>query len=43
MSVSWEALLQAVGVPGQIIIDHQVRALQVDALTGCLTMTSYYG
>ena len=26
-----KALLDAVGVPGQVIVDHQVRALQVDA------------
>ena len=27
-----EALLKAVGVPGQIVVDHQVRALQIDTL-----------
>ena len=27
-----EALLEAVGVPGQVVVDHQVRALEVDAL-----------
>jgi hypothetical protein len=26
-----EALLQAVGVPGEVVVDHQVGALQVDA------------
>ncbi len=29
-----EALLQAVGVPGQVVVDHEVRPLQVDALAG---------
>ena len=29
-----EALLQPVGVPGQVVVDHQVGALQVDALAG---------
>ena len=29
-----EALLQAVGVPGQVVVDHQVGALQVDAFAG---------
>ena len=29
-----KALLQPVGVPGQVIVDHQVGALQVDALAG---------
>src|SRR2546430_16335427 len=28
-----ETLLQAVGVPGQGIVDHQVCALQIDTLT----------
>ncbi len=26
-----EALLQSVGIPGQVVVDHQVRPLQVDA------------
>ena len=29
-----EALLDAVGVPGQVVVDHQVGALEVDALAG---------
>jgi hypothetical protein len=29
-----EALLQAVGIPGQVVVHHQVRALQVDTLAG---------
>ena len=29
-----ESLLQAVGVPGQVVIDHQVGALKVDAFAG---------
>ncbi len=29
-----EALLQAVGVPGEVVVDHQVRALEVYALAG---------
>ena len=29
-----EALLEAVGVPGQVVVDHQVGALEVDALAG---------
>lgn len=29
-----KALLEAVGVPGQVVVHHQVRALQVDALAG---------
>ena len=29
-----EALLDAVGVPRQVVVDHQVRALEVDALAG---------
>ena len=29
-----EALLQAVGIPGQVVVHHQVRALQVDAFAG---------
>ena len=29
-----EALLQPVGVPGQVVVDHQVGALEVDALAG---------
>jgi hypothetical protein len=29
-----KALLKAVGVPGEIIVDHQVRPLQVDTLAG---------
>jgi hypothetical protein len=29
-----EALLEPVGVPRQVVVDHQVRALQVDALAG---------
>ena len=28
-----EALLQPVRVPGQVVVDHQMGALQVDALT----------
>ena len=29
-----EALLEAVRVPGQVVVDHQVGALEVDALAG---------
>ena len=29
-----EPLLEAVGVPRQVVVDHQVRALEVDALAG---------
>ena len=29
-----ESLLQAVGIPGQVVIDHQVGALKVDAFAG---------
>ena len=29
-----EPLLQSVGVPGQIVVHHQVGALQVDAFAG---------
>ena len=29
-----EALLEAVGVPGQVVVDHEVGALEVDALAG---------
>ena len=29
-----EALFQAVGVPGQVVVDHEVGALEVDALAG---------
>ena len=29
-----EALLQAVRVPGQVVVDHQMGALQVNTLTG---------
>ena len=29
-----EALLEAVGVPRQVVVDHQVRALEVDAFAG---------
>ena len=29
-----EALLDAVGVPGQVVVDHQVGALQVETLAG---------
>ena len=29
-----EALLDAVGVPRQVVVDHQVRGLKVEALTG---------
>ena len=29
-----EALLKPVGIPGQVVIDHQVRPLQVDSLSG---------
>src|SRR5690606_24106126 len=29
-----EALLKAVGVPGQIVIDHQIGVLQIDAFAG---------
>ena len=29
-----EALLEAVGVPGQVIVDHEVGALEVDAFAG---------
>ncbi len=29
-----EALFDPVGVPGQVVIDHQMRTLQVDALAG---------
>ena len=29
-----ETLLQPVGIPGQVVVDHQVRALQVDAFAG---------
>ena len=29
-----EALLQPVRVPGQVVVDHQMRALEVDALAG---------
>src|SRR5258706_14025036 len=31
-----KSLFEAVGVPGEVVIDHQVRALEVDALTGCI-------
>ncbi len=30
------ALLQAVGVPGDVVVHHQVAELEVDALPGCL-------
>ena len=29
-----EALFQAVGIPGQVVVDHQVGALKVDAFAG---------
>ena len=29
-----EALFEPVGIPWQVVVDHQVRALEVDALTG---------
>ena len=29
-----EPLFQAVGIPGQVVVDHQVRALEVDAFAG---------
>ena len=29
-----KALLQAVGVPGQVIVHHQMRALQVNTFAG---------
>ena len=29
-----EALLQPVRIPGQIVVDHQMRTLKVDPLTG---------
>ena len=29
-----EALLEPVGIPGQVVVDHQVGALEVDALAG---------
>ena len=29
-----EALFQAVGVPGQVVVDHEMRALEVDPLAG---------
>src|SRR5208337_1747247 len=31
-----EALLQAVRIPGQVVVDHKVSALQVDSLAGCV-------
>ena len=31
-----EALLQTVRIPGQIVVDHQVRTLQVDTFTGSI-------
>ena len=29
-------LLQSVGIPGQVIVDHQMRSLQVDAFAGSI-------
>ena len=31
-----KALFEAVWIPWQVIIDHKVRALKVDAFTGCI-------
>ncbi len=31
-----EALLDAVGVPRQVVVDHQVRSLQIHALAGSI-------
>src|SRR5262249_39210489 len=31
-----EPLLQAIGVPRQVVVDHQVGTLQVDALARCI-------
>src|SRR5690606_12865904 len=31
-----EALLQPVGIPRQVVVDHQVCVLEVDALTRCV-------
>jgi hypothetical protein len=36
-----EALFEPVGVPRQVVIDHQVRALQVDALAGGVGRQQY--
>ncbi|MBT9156924.1 MAG: hypothetical protein DDT37_01915 [Firmicutes bacterium] len=31
-----ETLLEAVRVPGEVVVDHKVGALQVDALARCI-------
>ena len=31
-----ESLLKPVGIPGQVVVHHQVRALKVDALTSSI-------
>jgi hypothetical protein len=36
-----EPLLQAVGVPRQVVVDHQIGALQVDALPCCVGGKQY--
>ena len=36
-----EPLLDAVRVPGQVVVHHEVRSLQVDALTGSVGCDEY--
>ena len=36
-----EPLLQTVGIPGQVVVHHQVRALQVDAFAGGIGRQQY--
>jgi hypothetical protein len=36
-----EPLLDTVGVPWQVVVDHEVSTLKVDALTGCIGRQEY--
>ena len=36
-----KALFQAVGVPGQVVVDHQVGVLQIHAFAGCVGGQQY--
>jgi hypothetical protein len=32
-----EALFEAIGIPGQVVVHHEVCTLKVDALAGCIS------
>ena len=37
-----EALFEPIGVPGQVVVDHQMCALEVDAFAGGVGSQQYF-